>query len=229
MNRTTIATATLPPVQTSIRAQPCDTRIRSRAQVLAGVIVAWFIPWYASAQAVRWTTNYYSVTGAHLAEVRRSLNQSPPWQDKAATDGLTAWEIEWQFSVVASTGGCRCRSFSTKTTITTTLPRWVTATNAPPEVQDTWGRYLRALADHETGHAWIALAAAAEQSRRITELRDEPDCDALKKKIDDLARQIVDANRKRDEAYDQRTAHGATQGARFPGPGWRRVPGRASP
>ena len=160
-----------------------------------------------------WKTNYYSITGGTLGEIRQSLWQSRPWKNKSTVDGMTDWRIEWRYQVAPSNGACQCSSFTTKTTITTTLPHWKAPTNAPPAVTNAWVRYFTALAKHEAGHAQLALDAVAEQHARISELTEEPACAALKKKIDDLAGKIMDDYRKRDKEYDQRTEHGIKQGA----------------
>ena len=131
---------------------------------------------------------------------------------------MTDWRIAWKFKFEPSNGGCRCSSFTTKTTITTTLPSWRAPTNAPPTLTKTWSRYFTALARHEAGHAQFALDAVAEQHERINELGEEPDCASLKKKINALAGQIADDYRQRDKEYDQNTGHGAKQGAVLLGP-----------
>ena len=179
-----------------------------------GVVPALFFPLLAGAQdSLRWVTNYYSITGSTLGEIRQSLLQSRPWRIQSTVDAMTDWRIEWQSTVTPSNGACRCDSFATKTTITNTLPGWRPPTNAPPALTNAWVRYFKALAEHEAGHAQLALAAAAELHQRIGDLGEARDCPAMKKKINDLARQVLDDYRKRDKEYDQRTAHGVKQGA----------------
>ena len=179
-----------------------------------GAVVALVFPFLARAQdSLLWKTNYYTITGATLGEIRQSLRQSRPWKNKSTVDGMTDWRIEWRYQVAPSNGACQCSSVTTKTTITTTLPHWKAPTNAPPAVTNAWVRYFTALAKHEAGHAQLALDAVAEQHQRIHELTEEPDCATLRKRINDLAGQIVDDYRKRDKEYDQRTDHGVKQGA----------------
>ena len=181
----------------------------------------------ASAQnTVQWTTNYYAVTGASLAEIRESLSRSRPWKDKSRLDGLTEWHIGWRYEVTTSDAGCRCTSFATTTRIAITLPRWTRPTNAMPETGTNWDRYITALRQHELGHAQMGLAAAAEQQKRINTIGADADCDALKKRIDALAQQIVEDYTRRDWEYDERTEHGAKQGAFLPGRGFRSEPRR---
>jgi predicted secreted Zn-dependent protease len=181
-------------------------------------IIALWLPAVALAQStVHWTTNYYAVTGTTLGEIRDSLSRSRPWKDKSSLDALTQWRIEWRYQFASSAAGCRCTSFTTKTTIAITLPRWTRPTNAAPETATHWDRYMIALRQHELGHAQIGLAAAAEQHKRISQVGARTDCEALKKKIDLLAQQTVEDYGRRDQEYDERTGHGAKQGAFLPG------------
>jgi predicted secreted Zn-dependent protease len=160
----------------------------------------------------RWTTNYYNVAGSTIRDIHRSLAQSRPWRDKSSTDGLTDWHVTWHFYVAASGDKCRCTSFSTTTTITMTLPRWIAATNTPPEIKTAWQRYATALGQHEAGHAQFALNAAAEMQKQGKNL-EMPNCDALRSQISSQCQAILDDFRNREKAYDERTKHGATQGA----------------
>ena len=183
----------------------------------AGALVALLWPALAGAQnTFHWTTNYYAVTGATLVEIRQSINQSRPWKGKLEMDGLTEWSIHWRFQVEPSANGCCCRSFTTQVAITNTLPRWRPPATAAATTKKSWEGYIVPLGQHETGHAQIALAAAAEVRKRVGELGEEPDCDGLKKKINDLAHRIVENYRQRDRDYDERTNHGANQGAALP-------------
>lgn len=185
--------------------------------IAVGVLLIW-LPLIAVAQStVRWTTNYYPVTGATVGEIHQSMSRSRPWKEKSTHDGLTDWRIQWRYQITSSPGECRLAAFTTTTTITITLPRWVRPTNALPEATTNWSRYITALGHHEAGHAQHGLAAVAEQHRRISQLGPDPNCDALKKRINDLAQQIVDDYGRRDREYDARTEHGAKQGASLGG------------
>ncbi len=185
-------------------------------------VIAVLSPALASAQnSVHWTTNYYSVSGATLGEIQQSLSRNRPWKDRSALDGLTEWRIQWRFQVTSSPGECRLSSFTTATTITMTLPRWLRPTNAALEVATNWGRYIVALGQHEAGHAQIGLAAAAEQQRRVPALAPDGNCEALKQRINELAQRIVDDHGRRDREYDEQTEHGVKQGATLRG-GFRR-------
>src|SRR5262245_38680882 len=51
------------------------------------LFLAAFAPAQAQAQnKLQWKTNYYSVTGASLGEIHRSMNQARPWKEKEAAN-----------------------------------------------------------------------------------------------------------------------------------------------
>lgn len=171
----------------------------------------------AAGDSHEWKTNYYSVSGATLAELHRSLEQNRPQKDSTnSIHGWTDWRINWRYRFQETDDGCRLESFTTKTVITVTLPRWIPPTNATRTLRDTWVRYVNALQQHEFGHGRMALAAAGELHKRIKAIPHEALCDSLKQKIDDLCQRVVDEYKTRDKQYDERTNHGATQGARLP-------------
>ncbi len=165
------------------------------------------LPLVSGAQSfVVWTTNYYSVTGANFREIRQSIAASRPWQD--GFDGDTRWTILWNFTSAGSPAGCSTISVSTTTKITTTMPRWTPPADVAPETKERWTRYYTNLLQHETGHARIALAAAAEVRQRLSTVGTQPDCDALKFVINQRAEKVVDDYRAREKEYDRRTNHG---------------------
>lgn len=172
----------------------------------------------ASAQGtVRWTTNFYSVTGATIPELRQSLRQNRPWKERSQHDATTEWRLNWQYTVTPTANGCRCDSFTTQTTITITMPRWTAPTNAPETTRKIWQQYITALARHEAGHGAIAVAAAAEMKKRVQSLGESAECDELKRRIEALCPLVIEEFRVSDRTYDDTTRHGATQGAVLPG------------
>ena len=185
--------------------------------VLSVLALTWLFPGSARAQnALRWTTNYYAVTGATLVAIRQSLRQSRPWKARSTLDGLTEWRIDWRFNVTPSDRGCRCSSFTTQTTITTTLPLWRAPTNVADGVKAAWDRYAAALGQHEASHAGYALLAVAELHKRVKRIEQDQDCIIMKKRINDAGQEVVAEYRRLDRDYDQRTRHGATEGAVLP-------------
>lgn len=192
------------------------------------LLFALFAPSAGAQTNVVRKTNYYAMTGSSIRHIQESLRQTRPWKDRSRHDASTEWRIQWNAYVGRNSSECYCSSFATTTIIVFTLPRWVPPTNTPPTVRQTWAKYIRALEQHEAGHADIALAATAEMHKRIQEIGSESDCDALRAKIKDECEKILTAHRDREKEYDQQTRHGATQGATLRGqwPGGTNTVGR---
>ena len=168
-------------------------RFKKRFAVHHQVALCWLwcaLP--ASAQnSLMWTTNYYPVTGATLVEIRQSMRQARPWKERLNVDGYTSWNVNWKFSLAPSASGCRCVSFTTQTVIGVTLPRWVATPDAGEPVKEAWTRYIAALGKHESEHTQHALGAVTELHRRVKEAGEGPDCEGLKKRLNDLGQQVT--------------------------------------
>ena len=171
-----------------------------------GLVLALFpIPAGAQISIVQ-TTNYYTVTGANFREIRQSISAARPWKD--GFDGDTRWNVEWKFTFADTAAACSCSSFSTTTRIATTLPRWTPPADVAPESKNYWTNYFVALAQHEAGHARIGIAAANEIHKTIGTISAQPDCERLKKFINERAEHLVEEYRGREREYDRRTEHG---------------------
>jgi predicted secreted Zn-dependent protease len=171
-----------------------------------GIMLALFSCSACAQLSIIQTTNYYSVTGANFREIRQSISEARPWKD--GFDGDTRWTVEWKFNSVQTAAGCACSSSSTTTRIVTTLPRWIPSADVAPEVKERWTNYFIPLAQHEAGHARIGMAAATEVLKTIATIDMQPDCDRLKKLINERAERVVDDYRGREKEYDRRTEHG---------------------
>ena len=164
----------------------------------------------AHGQAVTWKTNYYNVTGENQREIRESLQRARPWRD--GFDANTDWDVRWSFNTRGTDAGCQCEGLKTTTTITMTLPRWITATNTTPTVKSWWLDFHQRLMEHESGHGQIGLSAAAEIRKQTGTVNTAADCGTLRQQINSTAHRIVDQHRERDKDYDRRTGHGARPG-----------------
>lgn len=176
----------------------------------------------ASAQSsVRWTTNFYTVKGMTIPELRQSIRENRPWKQRLDHDAMTDWRVDWRFTVTPTPAGCRVSTFGTQTTIVITMPRWMAPTSAPETTRQIWQRYIEALGQHEAGHGAMALAAAAELNKRAQTIGKGADCESLKARTEALGRQVIEEFRAKDKVYDENTRHGATQGVALPD-GWMR-------
>ena len=180
--------------------------VRSLRTLVPALILAFAAVTTARAQIVQWTTNYYAVTGADFRAIRRSIESARPWSE--AFDGDTRWTVTWKFNFHETAAGCALTGFSTTTKITTTMPRWTPPPEVRPETKERWTRYYTNLLAHETGHARLALAAAAAIRQRLGETPAQADSDRLKQVVNERAEKVVADHRAREKDYDRRTDHG---------------------
>ena len=162
------------------------------------------------------TTNYYTVYGTGVRELRAALDQSRRLKDRSPSDASTDWDIRWAYKTITSETECRLLSVEIRTTITITLPRWVPRSEAPPDLQQQWQNYLKALLKHEDGHRALAQMAAGEVGRQMRSIKGAINCEALAALIKTKADATIAEYREKEAQYDRKTEHGATQGARFP-------------
>jgi predicted secreted Zn-dependent protease len=165
------------------------------------------------------------MTGSSFRHIQNRCDKTRPWKDKSARDASTEWYVSWQASYSASGGTCQCINFSTATTITITLPKWIAPTNTPADVRAAWAKYVAALEVHEAGHADLAIAAAEEMHKRVKEISSDLDCNTLRTTVQNECQAALDSHRAQERDYDRKTRHGATQGASFRG----RFPGGTKP
>ena len=176
------------------------------ASVSAAVLGLSMVP--AMAQSTyTWTTNYFSVAGDTIRDIRESVRQSRPW--KEPFDAITSWDVRWSFKVLSDANGCRCTSFTTTTTIISTLPKWRIPANPAPETIASWTNFFINLADHEVGHGRLAVAATEEVQRRCGSITSAADCARLRADLNATAQGVVNEFRRREKEYDERTRHGA--------------------
>lgn len=198
--------------------------LRCHRPVVAGIVL-FLMKLNATAQgSVQWTTNFYTVKGMTIPELRQSVRENRPWKQSFSHDAMTDWRVNWRFTVTPTPAGCRVSTFGTQTTIAIMMPRWMAPTNAPEATRQIWQRYIEALGQHEAGHGAMALAAAAELNKRVRAIGEGADCESLKMLTEALGRQVIEEFRAKDKAYDEKTRHGATQGAVLPGGRMRRIP-----
>jgi predicted secreted Zn-dependent protease len=156
------------------------------------------------------------VSGATEAELRRSVDRNRPKSTEGRYgDGWTHWNVAWRYDWSRSQDACRLTRVSTTLTIRTTLPRW-SAPERRPTIVARWNRYLRALLEHEDGHARNGRDALRAVGERLRSLPPEPDCARLQAAVDAAAQEVIAEHGARDRSYDLLTTYGTTQGATFP-------------
>jgi predicted secreted Zn-dependent protease len=167
----------------------------------------------AAADGVTVKTNYYAVSGATVRELWQSLQQQRPWKSKFSFAARTDWTMRWSYQFGEEGDRVRVSRFELRTDIVMVLPRWIPPKNADEEVVRRWARYLRALMLHEAGHVTIAQQATADIRRQVSALPAYGSRAELREGLVATVHELQDRFRQQDRDYDQRTRHGATQGA----------------
>ena len=166
---------------------------------------------------VRSRVRRYEISGSSALELRDGMDRLGPKDPVYGTPyaGFTRWRIEWSYDY-ATAAGCAVDGVVVAVRIDIVMPRWRDARNGPAELAAAWRRFIAALRRHEEGHAAIARRGARRIARRLEALRTFPSCARLELAADAAAERILEETRRAERAYDRRTGHGDTQGARFP-------------
>lgn len=162
------------------------------------------------------TIEFYSVSGDTARKLGDDLDaRGPVGPDGSKHHGYTRWDIRWSYRWAQAGQHCELRSFDTELRVAMTLPEWDRPEGVSSGLAAEWERYSTALRAHEQGHYDIAVAAVEEIKRRIPGQTRTLPCASLGKHLDDAAGAVLEEFRRIEQEYDEETAHGATQGARF--------------
>lgn len=161
--------------------------------------------------------DYYDVRGSTAGELKEGMKiYGVRWNDGKRYDAFTGWYVEWGYVFNSMGNLCAIEKVSTKVSVTYFLPRWKDSDGADPGLQERWDRFIDALRRHEEGHKEIAVEAALEIEKGVARLNSYKGCNALRNIADATAQEIIQIFIAQQEAYDERTKHGRTQGAVFP-------------
>ncbi len=152
--------------------------------------------------------NYYGITGDSAAALREQMNALGPKDPQSQhADAYTDWYVSWNWPGYGR-ADCDLSQVRVSYAITVTFPSWQPAVDTDPELVDHWQRYTQRLALHEKGH--VDNIVKSERSMRQAVQR------ATCTTAEAAAQQVLESLHTFDTHYDQKTDHGATQGATFP-------------
>lgn len=151
----------------------------------------------------------YPVDGRSPRAIRESINDGRPRPEQGdAFDARTSWRYQTRW-LSGPDGACDPASAELDMTIVVTLPELTSREHLDRRERETWDRYFAALIGHEHNHVRIALAGA-EQMRSF--MREAPNCATMEAVRAQIGAAIQQAN----DAYDENTRHGRTEGATYP-------------
>jgi predicted secreted Zn-dependent protease len=193
---------------------------RSMGRTILALLVGGFLtfPPHASAEPeVRVDYEYYEIHGETAEALRQAMNvQGVVWKDGNTYDAFTSWNVSWTFERRLGRKGCTLQSVRTVVKVTQRFPKWKDRSYAPPDLRDRWNAYMKALKEHEDGHKDLAVRAAGEIEAFLVDLPPSPSCEDLIIRANASAMKILEKYKNLEEAYDEATGFGETQGAVFP-------------
>ncbi|MGD0272231.1 MAG: DUF922 domain-containing Zn-dependent protease [Gaiellaceae bacterium] len=161
---------------------------------------------------------YYRITGRTASDLRSQMNRRGPldYFTGKRYDAFANWTFSWWYHDRVRAGKCRITSAKVLVELKYTYPRWAPPRSASAQLQRKWQRYLKALHKHENGHGAIAAEMGRKMLQSIRSLAPRSSCRRLEAAADQVGADGVEQANKVEAAYDARTNHGASQGARFP-------------
>lgn len=172
--------------------------------------------WPASALAVDYggpRIETYPV-GGNAAEVLRAMLAALP-----ATGGehfaTTTWVLHYDLTSQPQGDACAVGGVRVSLTVTTRLPQ-LDPDHSDLAVKTRWGDFSAALRTHEQGHQRIAEEGAQQLEDELRGLGTADSCPALERRASERFADVSHAIQQRQQAYDQGTGNGRSQGAVFP-------------
>ena len=159
-------------------------------------------------------TTYYDATGNSprewLASARRNAAGAGVRVPYLAN---TAWTTRWTYRSSRMTSiGCEVQFPAISLDIRFVMPRLVSDSAVSTEDRFEWLRFMHSLWAHEEGHAMRGVRAAAEIRDSLQRIHTES-CAALSPTAAEAARKVLARFTALQAAYDERSQHGARQGA----------------
>lgn len=160
---------------------------------------------------------YYEVRGDSEKELRCQLTENGcTWNDGKKYDAVTRWYIKWDHQCRRTEAGYVADSFRPVVEIVFRYPKWLRGVNAPPRLVNAWNIYMTRLVTHEGEHRDMAVTAADQLSRAVADIPPAPSCALLMQEVHRLCSRRIALLNEEQAAFDERTNHGAYQGAVFP-------------
>ena len=159
---------------------------------------------------------YYEVHGGCENDLQCEMRQKGiSWIDGKKYDSTTSWHVKWDYGYDRTPQTCSVDSFRVVVEIIFRYPSWVRTDNAPRLLMDKWDTFMQHLVMHESGHRDMAVEAAADLTRTVSELPPASTCAELDRKVRALSHARMNKLNADEKEYDTATRHGYTQGAIF--------------
>jgi predicted secreted Zn-dependent protease len=154
--------------------------------------------------------DYYDVTAATLAELRRGMAELGPRLEGRRWQAAAQSRLRWTWKYGRSGIGCRLDHVRVHVETVVTFPRWNPTAEPDSATLEWWQQFNAGLVEHERGHAQISVKTAGDIVREL-EGMTHPQCDLLGNQASAAANRHMRQSQTRQTQYDRTTRHGATQ------------------
>lgn len=154
--------------------------------------------------------HYYDVNAATLAEIRRAMAQSGPRYNGRVWSAVTLWRYSWTYDFDTRGAVCALRNVRVRLQTTIQFPRWNPTAEPDSALLEWWHQMNAGLAEHERGHAQLAMRTAGEIVKGLDGMMGGR-CPTLDDQANLTGRRLVEEGNRRQAEYDASTRHGATQ------------------
>jgi len=154
---------------------------------------------------------YYDISAASLGEINRAIARLGPRDHGRAWGATTTWRLSWTYQTARVGGGEWCEARRTLVRVRTevTFPRWTPTSEPDSALLVWWQQFSAGLAEHERGHAILAVQAAGALAKEID--GQQALCGQLGSQVISVAQKRILSVTQEQEMYDFTTRHGATQ------------------
>lgn len=153
---------------------------------------------------------YYDVSAASLAELRRGMATHGPRIQGRAWQAATQTNFRWTYQYDRQGLACELRRVRVQLRTTITFPRWNPTAVPDSSLLEWWQQLNAGLMEHERGHAMISVETARAIVREL-EGMSGLGCDALGTRANAAGQRLLRSSQQSQEEYDRTTRHGATQ------------------
>lgn len=153
------------------------------------------------------SVDYYDVDATNSAAIRRELNAKGPIDRNGQHfDAHTHWDYRWNWGSTPD-GSCGVANADVSFSAIIRLPHLTHFAALKPEVAQAWRSYMSALAFHEAGHVRNGYGGRDTVANAVR----SSSCADANAAGDNAVAHLGEE----DERYDDRTDHGANDGATF--------------
>jgi predicted secreted Zn-dependent protease len=150
----------------------------------------------------------YPVFGHTPQELHLSMMMNGPFNEivQKRVYAEIHWRFRWKLDYVREPRKCRIGKFTVVLVTTITMPKWMNAQSAPPDMRALWPKVVRKIREHEDGHKAIGVEGANVLARRLSALPAYDTCEELGRVISAEGKRVYGEYALANRAFDRTEA-----------------------